>query len=192
MPGQVKKVFNSKIPQGRVINQSPDPGREFSSPVNVDVVVSDSQASALTTMPAVVGLKLNRAEEQIARANLHLRRVTYVANDDQPQATVIGQSVLSNSEIEIGTEVELDVALPVEWMARPNKRVTITVPVPAGADSQMVKIKVFDTLAPSGFVDYEATHKPGDRIERRIDVEGKATIMIFIEDMEIPFREERL
>ena len=53
-----------------------------------------------------------------------------------------------------------------------------------------LKIKVFDNLGPQ--VRYEAEHPPGYRIDTRIDVEGPATIMIFIGDMETPLRTDKL
>ena len=43
--GSIKKVFAENTPKGRVINQSPEPGREFHTPVPIDIVVADNSAS---------------------------------------------------------------------------------------------------------------------------------------------------
>ena len=143
-------------------------------------------------MPALAGLRLVQAEERLARQNLHLSKVTYIATDLSPEGTVLTQSLPQGQAVPIGTEVELEVALPVELMERKTKTITIRVPVLPGAENRQVKIKVFDDLSPSGYVEYDETHSPGDQIEHLVHVEGKATIMIFIDDMQTPYREERL
>lgn len=191
--GSVKKVYAEDSPKGRVINQSPEPGREFHTPVAVDMVVTDNTASQQIAMPALAGLRLTQAEERLARDNLHLAKVTYIATDDSAAETVLSQSVPQDKMVPIGTVVELEVALPVELMERRTKTVTIRVPVPySGPEDREVKIKVFDALNPAGHVEYDMHHSPGDQIEHLVHVEGKATVMIFIDDMDNPYREERL
>lgn len=190
--GSVKKVYAENTPKGRVINQSPEPGREFHTAIPVDLVVADNSASEEISMPALAGLRLVQAEERLARLNLHLAQVSYIATDESPEETVLSQSVPQGRNVPIGAKIELEVALPVELMARKTKTITIRVPVLPGAENRQVKIKVFDDLSPSGYVEYDEQHSPGDQIEHLVHIEGKATIMIFIDDMLTPYREERL
>ena len=186
--GTITKVFIPGQQTGEIVNQSPRAGHELSSSTQVDIVVIDNENITNTTMPEVIGSQLYPAEERLARLNLRLAKVTYVADDTVDGGTVIAQDVAAESEVPVGTPIELTVALPTSVIEKPVKTVKIHIPITSGPEDQPVKIKVFDNLG--GSVPYEANHSPGDRVDRALDVEGPTKIYIFVNDMHEPFREE--
>jgi serine/threonine-protein kinase len=190
--GKITKVYHPGITPGEVVNQDPQAGKEYTSAVSVDLVVVDSGNLPPVTMPELRGEKLNSAENLLVDANLHLAKVTYVADDTVPDTTVIRQSVAAETQVDLGSRIELDVALPTALMEKPVKTITIHVPVPAGPERQTVKIKVFDDHSPQGSVVYEQEQAAGSVVDRREDLAGNAVIYIFIGDLEHPYREVRI
>lgn len=190
--GKITKVYNTSIQPGQVVNQDPPAGKEFTSAVRVDIVVVDREKLPDLQMPDLRGIKLMEAESQLASANLHLAKVTYVADDSVPDTTVVKQSIAPGDKASLDSRIELAVALPAELLNRAVKTITIHVPVSAGPEHQIVKIKVFDDHSPQGSVVYEQEHEAGSVVDRREDVEGDAVIYIFIGDLDHPYRVDRI
>jgi len=190
--GKITKVYLPGTTPGQVVNQDPQAGKEYTSAVPVDLVVADSGNLPRLTMPDLRGEQLASIEAQLVTANLHLAKVTYVADDSVPDTTVVMQSIPPGTEIPFGSPIDLQVALPTALMEKPVKTITIHVPVPAGPEHQFVKIKVFDDHSPQGSVVYEQEQEAGSVVDRREDIEGDAVIYVFINDLEHPYREVRI
>lgn len=190
--GKITKVYHSGIAAGQVVNQDPQAGQEYTSAVPVDIVVVDRDNLPRLEMPDLRGVQLAGAEARLVNANLHLAKVTYVADDSVPDTAVVKQNIAPGADIPLGSRVELEVALPTALLERPVKTITIHVPVPAGPERQLVKIKVFDNHSPQGSVVYEQEHEAGSVVDRREDVEGSAVVYVFIGDLEHPYREDRI
>jgi len=188
--GQVTKVYREGEPAGRVINQRPPAGTVLADTTMVEVTVADSSNLPTMIMPDLAGRPLSGAERELAQNNLHLSKVTYVGTDAQPVGTVISQSVAANAEVALGTKVELEVAMSITTKAQHARRLALRIPVPPGPERQRVKIKVFDGLGSR--VVYDEQLSPGVVVDQRIDVEGPARVLVFIDDMNQPFREDDL
>ena len=129
----------------------------------------------------------------LVRDNLHLAKIKYVADDSVGIGTVLRQNVASSLAVDLGTKIELEVAIPEALMAARTKTLTVRITVPQGPEKQPVKIKVYDDLSVGGQVVYpEQEHSPGDIVTQQLELEGKATVFIFVGDMSTPFREEKL
>lgn len=188
--GKLTKVYRPDLPVGQVVNQEPAAGREFTSAVPVDVVISDAANLPLVAMPEVTGQRLVLVEDLLARSNLRLARVNYVPDDGVTGGTVVAQDVPAGEQVQLGAPVTLSVALPSELMNSPFKRLRIHVTLPPGPEQQAVKIKYFDALGQNPPI--EMVKGPGEQVDQQIDIEGRATIYIFINDMDTPYREEHL
>jgi beta-lactam-binding protein with PASTA domain len=188
--GTVHKIYSQDVPPGRILNQDPKMGNEYTTSIQVDLVVADNQNLPEVSMPNLIGLPLSQAEEMLtlSQTNLHLARVRYIADDVSPAGTVVAQSISTGENVPLGSDIEVSVALPGLLMAQPQKTVQVRIPVPRGPEKQAVKIKVNDALGSK--VELSGEHAPGDVIERSIDVEGAATIQIFIGSDKKPYREE--
>lgn len=188
--GKLTKIYRPDLPAGLVVNQEPAAGREFSSAVPVDVIIADAANLPLVPMPEVIGQRLVNVEDLLARSNLQLARVDYVPDDSVTGGTVVAQSVPAGEQVDLGTPVTLSVALPSELMSSPFKRLRIHVTLPPGPAQQQVKIKYFDALGENPPI--EVVKGPGEQVDQQVDIEGRATIYIFINDMTTPYREEHL
>ena len=190
--GTVTKVYYEGKPAGRVLNQNPIPGYESQATVPVDVWVADKSNLPHNPMPDVTDMQLSAVEDVLARANLHLAKVTYVANDTEQAGTVLKQNVPANTDTPLGKRIELEVAMPSAELTAANKTITVRIPVPSGPAKQKVRIKVYDALNTKGQVAYEKDQAPGEVVEQKLDLEGKATVQIFIDNMDKPYREDQL
>ncbi|MCC7479329.1 PASTA domain-containing protein [bacterium] len=190
--GTVTKLYDPEGADGLIVNQNPVSGTEFGSPAAVDLYVTASSNLPEISMPQLSGMLLKDAESLLAApdANLHLSLVEYVVNDAVQPGTVVEQNLEAGRMVRLGSRVELKVGIPAQLMLLPVRRLTLSLTVPLGPPEQQVKIKVYDKLGEK--VDYENTHMPGDLLQRSIDVEGPAKVLVFIGDMKTPFREERL
>ena len=186
--GVITKVYRPELPAGRVINQEPVPGRVFPASTSIDLTVADVENLPAIDMPALAGLPLASAEQQLVSSNLQLSQVTYSPTDDSPTGVVLTQSPGAASPVELGSKVELSVAMPTADAAERNKTVNLHIPVPPGPEKQRVRVKVFDALGSDVYFDEELG--PGGVVDKRVNIEGKATIMIFINDMSAPYRKE--
>jgi len=191
--GNIIKIYSTAVDPGKVVNQEPKAGREYTSAISVSVVVADRHNLPKVRMPELVGQRLGTVEDQLVRDNLHLAKVIYVADDSVGLGTVLNQNVPSGQAVDLGTKVELSVALPEALMEARAKTLTARITVPQGPEKQLVKIKVYDDLSVGGQVVYpEQQHSPGDIITQQLELEGKATVFIFVGDMAAPFRKEKL
>lgn len=190
--GSITKVYYEGVPSGRVLNQNPVAGSDFTSSVPVDVVVADSTNLPRVAVPDITDMPLTAAEDILARGNLHLAKVVYVADDTQPRGAVLKQTPAAGGEAALGSRVELEVALPAAELNSPVKTITLRIPVPTGPAKQRVRIKVYDALNTKGQVAYDTEHAPGDMVEKQLDLEGKATVQVFLNNMDKAWREDRL
>jgi eukaryotic-like serine/threonine-protein kinase len=190
--GGVQRIYSASAPAGRIVNQSPKLGESFTSPINVDVVVADTRDLPQVTMPDLYGIALSTAEETLTRSelNLQLALVQYVENNEVAPGTVLDQKPGAGEQLAMASKVEVAVAVPSEVKQNPHKRLTLRIPVPAGPPRQAVIIKVQDDLGER--TDFSEQKKPGEIVERTVDVEGNAVVRIFVGDEKNPLREERL
>lgn len=190
--GKITKVYRTGITPGLVVNQDPAAGKEYTSAIPVDIVVVDNENRPLIEMPDLRGKRLTNAEAQLVHANLHLAKVTYISDDTVPDTTVVKQNIEPGQVTELGSRIELEVALSSALKEKSEKTITIHVPIPPGPEQQKVKIKIFDDHSRGGSVVYEQVHAADSVVDHRQDVKGEAVIYIFIDDMDHPYREERL
>lgn len=196
--GAVQKIYYPRAPAGSVLNQNPEPGREVQSSIAVDVIIADDASLPDVSMPNLIGGPLGGAEQQLAdpQLNLHLALVEWVLPSAGPDGTlpaggtVLSQNVPAGQPVKMGSRIELTATLPAEQATAAVRSLTLRIPVPLGPPQQEVKIKVYDKLGSQ--VVYDAQHKPGDLVERRIDLEGAGKVQVFIDDQKRPWREERL
>ena len=190
--GSVQRIYSASSPAGRIVNQSPKLGESFTSPINVDVVVADTRDLPKVSMPDLYGVSLTTAEETLTRSelNLQLALVEYVENNEVAPGTVLAQKPSAGDEVDMASRVEIQVAVPTAVKQNPHKRLTLRIPVPAGPPQQSVIIKVQDELGER--TDFSEKKKPGEIVERTLDIEGSAVVRIFVGDEKNPLREERL
>jgi hypothetical protein len=178
------------MPTGQVISQRPEPGSVYNGMVPVDVVIVDNENVPDVAMPALNGRRIADVEQALVDMNLHLSEVLYVASDEAESGTVVKQNIEPGKQVKIGTKVSVEVAIPTALKEAATRTVNLRITVPVGPEEQRVRIKFFDNLGTNN--DYDEKHARGHTIERTLGIEGPATIYIFINDMNNPYRVEKL
>lgn len=102
-------------PAGMVVAQEPSGGTELMQGSAVTLTVSTGEAT--TTVPALVGLDIGAALEQLTATGLLVTEVT--VTDDAPAGTVISQDPPAGTAVPVGWEVTLYVSTGPEEAAVP-------------------------------------------------------------------------
>lgn len=191
MIGRVERVYMPSEKPRSIISHDPVKGKEFPGPISIDLRIADNTDLPQLSMPDLAGQPLRTAEETLARSNLHLHQVDYVSNNSVEAGTVLSQNVKAGESVTLGQQVALTVAAPSDVIGSWTRNISIRVPITGGPRMQHVKIKVFDQIAQNAVV-YDEMHESGSFVDKRIPLEGRATVMIYIQDMEQAYREERI
>ena len=102
--GQQTQQDSDTVPQGNIIDQSPESGNRVDEGSAVDVTVSSGVAE--TAVPTLVGLSLDEAKRALDDANLELGNLTPVASD-QDRNTVVRVSPREGETVPAGSKVDL-------------------------------------------------------------------------------------
>jgi serine/threonine-protein kinase len=92
------------VPEGNIIDQSPEARAQVDEGGSVDVTVSTGVEEA--TVPSLVGLSLNEASTALREAGLELGDTTPVPSED-PQGTVVRVSPKEGETVPAGSKVDL-------------------------------------------------------------------------------------
>ena len=101
---------NSTLPEGIVISQSPEAGVEKAAGSYVNIVVSLGTNENEAIMPLTLGMSLDDAKAELAKAGLAVGEVTYGESDAYEENHVMWQQYEANKTLEKGTIVDLKLA----------------------------------------------------------------------------------
>jgi len=107
--GEVLYTYNDSIPAGLVVWQSIPPQQAVSVGTSVDIVVSQGPRPSVS-VPSLVALSLEKAEQVLLRAGLRLGTVTFAFDETFLPNTVIAQSPIAGEIVPPGTAVSVTVA----------------------------------------------------------------------------------
>lgn len=165
-------VQDADVEPGRVVRQSLEAGYQSKE---AEVVITVSGRSVL--MPALTGLTLEGAMALIESEGLSVGSVTEGYSADAPAHTVIAQNVEPNTEVLVGTAVDLTVSQRGDGAHYPASEFTVAVP--------LENLEVEVTLrAPSGeeTVAYSGTLNRGTYpIELSSAEAGVHTIRVYLD-----------
>lgn len=109
--GAVETIPSSLIPLGRVITTSPVPGTECDQGDNIKISVSAGPVQLINSMPNLIGLNLDVAQETIKNRNLILGEIKEFESDEKA-GTVIVQYPEEGMSVKVMDTVRLFVAKP--------------------------------------------------------------------------------
>ena len=167
---EIVQETNEEVTQDNVIRTVPTAGSELNSGDTVILYVSKGPEPKSVTVPNVLTQTLAEAEADLRAAGLTPGEAVYV-DSDEPDGTVIFQSVPANSTVEEGTTVDLQISRNPEPVMK-NKTITFSI-IAAEGDVQ-VEVRV------DGTVQYNATHltEDGEILVPLVAEEGTHTITI--------------
>ncbi|HOK10616.1 MAG TPA: PASTA domain-containing protein, partial [Candidatus Hydrogenedens sp.] len=106
--GLITQECNDTVPSGDVVSQDPLSGQQVVPSTAVNLVVSTGPCPV--TVPNVVGMAQNSAEDAIVGAGLTVGLITQECSDTVPSGDVISQDPLSGQQVLPGTAVNLVVS----------------------------------------------------------------------------------
>ena len=170
LQAEIVQETNEEVTQDNVIRTVPTAGSELNSGDTVILYVSKGPEPKSVTVPNVLTQTLAEAEADLRAAGLTPGEAVYV-DSDEPDGTVIFQSVPANSTVEEGTTVDLQISRNPEPVMK-NKTITFSI-IAAEGDVQ-VEVRV------DGTVQYNATHltEDGEILVPLVAEEGTHTITI--------------
>ena len=98
----------SKKPEGDVFKQDPKAGEEATTGDDVTIYVSSGLAQ--TTVPDLVGLTLEEAQDALKAAKLKVGEISEEVAEDAADSEVLRQFPAADREVDRGTQVDLVVA----------------------------------------------------------------------------------
>lgn len=134
--GSVTQAFSFDVPVGEVISQSVSGGATSAAGAFIDYVVSLGPQPIF--VPTLADLGADAAAAQLDALRLNLGVITPANDDDVPAGLILTQSVAPNTEVTIGTVVDVTVS------SGPAMAVTLNSPFIAAGDSASVTITLFD------------------------------------------------
>lgn len=176
--GRVEEVSNSDAKPDSVINQNPRAPIQINKGSSVDLIISKGNGSGKKiTLPDFRGTPLKTVLTQLESLKLKVGRITEIESDKFPTGTISGQNPSPASQVEENSTVDFTVAK--NTAANPAaQQVKIQVEVPDGPIRQSVQIVVTDSK--SREVVYEGVHRPGETIEKMLEVAGPVRVQVYI------------
>lgn len=167
---EVVQETNEEVAVDNVIRTVPAAGAELSAGDSVVLYVSKGPDVKQVVVPNVLTKTLAEAEAELRAAGLNPAQATYV-DSDEPDGTVVFQSIPANSTVDENTTVELHVSRNPEPVMK-NKTITFSI-IPAEGEVQ-VEVRV------DGTVQYSSVHltEDGEILVPLVAEEGTHTVTI--------------
>ena len=174
--GRVEEVFSAEAKPDIVTNQNPRPPVQISKGSSVDLSISKGPEPRKIILPDFRGAPLNTVITQLATLKLKLGKVTEEASDKYPSGTISTQTPQAGTEVPESSSIDFSVAK--NNVAKETKQVKIQVDVPEGPIRQSVQIVATD--ANGREIVYEGVHKPGERVEKTLEISGSVRVQVYI------------
>ena len=103
--------YSPEVP-GTILQQHPEPGTSITGPLTLEFVVSRGPENVMIQIPALVGLSMNAALEEISRSGINFVFSLRQARMNEPVETVVSQDPPGQSQAAAQTRVALTVTVP--------------------------------------------------------------------------------
>jgi serine/threonine-protein kinase len=178
---QIQEDYSDQAPEGKIFKQEPKELSKAPKGSSITVYVSkgpkvEIQMPDLTSMTQEAAAA--KLEELKLQVNPDIGRETSV---DYLRGQVIAQDPLPGTSVQEGSQVKLTISDGPGPLVR---RVTVKVTdIPDDGQYHWVRIEVTDIKGRRDA--YLRQHQTGDRVEERVEFWGKATIRVFIDDIQV-------
>lgn len=116
-----EEVFNSSLPAGYIIKQSPGPKTNLSENSTIEVIVSKGEEEEkYTTVPNIIGLSLEEGLKILEDYNLQQGSILKTYSDIYDKNLILFQNPEFNTEVEPDTQVNLTISLGEKTVTIPN------------------------------------------------------------------------
>jgi Trp operon repressor len=106
--GAQREVPSDTVPEGQIVEHSPDAGREVQSGTSVNVTISSGPSTV--EIPDIVGKSCDEARTMLHAAGLRLGMVGNVPSNKVVEANIVEQYPAAGGKVEWGTSVRVMIA----------------------------------------------------------------------------------
>jgi len=183
----LKEVFSAQLPQGVVVNQNPEAGKELSEDDTLIIEVSSGPPPTVS-VPELNGLSLIEVKAKLEEAGLKLGRVIWIGSPESSKEVVFEQVPAKGEKVSAGSAVSLKLTYPagVEKNDIVFQLNPITLILPPG-NMYEVKIVTIDNNGKS--IVYQSYHRGEEKVELLVPLRGKGEVEIYLNE-ELCKREE--
>jgi len=114
------KIYNSEIPEGFIIEQIPEPGKDVPASSDIEVITSRGQEITYILTPNLVGLSLEEATQALEDYELARGDISREYSSSFKENLITGQQPEFNERIKPGESVDLTVSKGEETIIIPN------------------------------------------------------------------------
>ena len=118
----VEEVFDSTVESGLVVRSEPEKNETLKTGQKVTLYIS--KGAEMGTMPNVTGIDIDKAVNILNTSGFKVYRIVQVESDEAKD-TVVKQSVQENTQVDVLTEIVLEVSKGPEGAPSITKNVTI-------------------------------------------------------------------
>ncbi len=189
--GEATYTF-SELPEGYIVEQSPEAGRDMSEGGRVDVVVSEGPEASVVLMPGLVDKTVEEAEDLLEPLNLLIGEIVYRSSPDHGIDVIMEQAIAAGAEIEEGERIDLVVSsdeevgetveTPTEDQEPGGITRTYVIPLNFEEESAVVRVEKIEASGISEIV-YENSHlKSEENIRVQVTAQGRVTINFYYDE----------
>lgn len=103
-----EELFHDEIEEGKIISTVPAAGEELKKGDTVILTVSKGPEKKPVTVPVLTGMQIAKARTALESLGLICKETT--VDNGLPEGVVVWQSIDATTEVETGTEIELEVS----------------------------------------------------------------------------------
>ncbi len=104
-------IYDSEVPIGGIIKTEPEIGEILSSGASVKVYISRGREFDLVQVPSITGITVEEADARLSLRGLTFGNISYEHNESVAEGIILTQSLLTDSSVLPGTEVDITVSL---------------------------------------------------------------------------------
>ncbi len=179
--GNVTRTYSEEVPEGQIIAQNPEPGREVVRGSQVNVLLSRGPWPRTTTVPEVLALPHDEAIQRLEEAGLEVAEPRYNLDPDRDPSVVLEQLPEPGQLIEQGEQVTLTINLDDPDPQEPEYRHTVlrfSPPVEQGDGRLRAVLKDLEGET----VVYDRPTPAGTRAEVPVRFLGSAELYLYWND----------
>ena len=171
--GKVDEEFSDQ-PAETILSQNPKASGQVAKGLAIDIVISKGVNNKVK-LADFRGNKLEAVTKQLESLKLKVGNITEVNDNNSANGTILGQNPAPGTEVDENSNIDFTIAKNSQQKTAMR---VITYTIPEGAAKQAVQIVVTDN--DGRHIIYENIHKPGDKIQKPIELNGQTRAQLYL------------
>ena len=171
--GKVDEEFSDQ-PAETILSQNPKASGQVAKGSTIDIVISKGVNNKVK-LADFRGNKLEAVTKQLESLKLKVGNITEVNDNNSANGTILGQNPAPGTEVDENSNIDFTIAKNSQQKTAMG---VITYTIPEGAVKQAVQIVVTDN--DGRHIIYENIHKPGDKIQKPIELNGQTRAQLYL------------